>query len=262
MSNNVETAMRAQLQPQAQPYLAMSATTSALQPPAPIKLVVGLGNPTSQEISNYDDSYAQTRHNIGFQVINQILFYLKSGADTSAAAYNQETVCLPNCDAQLIKVGGTGAVHGQNNVLLCKPHHINLNHSGIPVKQIMDFYGISPQEVLVIADDLDSPVGAAKLKFNVGDGGHNGLKSIQASMGNTLEFWKIKMGVGHPRNNPYINGDGDSNAKVSILDYVLGTPTNPVEIDKLNHSKQVVTQFLLDNVILNQLSLQPKIFIK
>jgi aminoacyl-tRNA hydrolase len=73
-----------------------------------------------------------------------------------------------------------------------------MNRSGQSVAALANFYKIDPAEILVIHDDLDLPPGGIRLKQGGGNGGHNGLKDIQAKLG-TPDFWRLRLGIGHPR---------------------------------------------------------------
>jgi PTH1 family peptidyl-tRNA hydrolase len=73
-----------------------------------------------------------------------------------------------------------------------------MNRSGQSVAALANFYKIPPEEILVIHDELDLPPGGIRLKQSGGNGGHNGLKDIQAKLG-TPDFWRLRIGIGHPR---------------------------------------------------------------
>ena len=127
-------------------------------------LIVGLGNP--------GPNYTNTRHNIGFMVI-----------DALVAKYNAHKISTP-ANAELFKF--------QNHFLLKPLTYMNL--SGDAIAQVKNFYKID--DVVVIHDDLDLPFGAVRLKFGGGHGGHNGLRSTDARIGK--EYMRIRMGIGKP----------------------------------------------------------------
>lgn len=135
----------------------------------PDYLIVGLGNPGPQ--------YARTRHNVGFDVI-QVL-----------AAKHKIRLDVHKHKAQY----GLGTLDGLN-VVLAKPLTF-MNLSGQAVAAIARQYGIKPERILVVADDLDLPVGKAKMKPKGSSGGHKGHKSIIESLG-TEEYPRIKIGIG------------------------------------------------------------------
>lgn len=134
-------------------------------------LIVGLGNPGAQ--------YVQTRHNIGFMVIDQIA--ASAGIAIDKTKFNSKM--------------GTGRLAGQNVVLL-KPQTF-MNRSGQSVTAASQFYRTDPKNILVIHDELDLPFGTVKLKAGGGHAGHNGLRSIGQLMG-TLDFIRLRFGIGRP----------------------------------------------------------------
>ena len=148
-----------------------------------IKLIVGLGNP--------GEKYARTRHNAGYWWVDAI-------ADSKRAAWKKET-----------RFSGwtTRVEEGGVEFLLLKPSTY-MNESGRSVSSLMRFFKIEPNEMLVVHDELDLPPGAVKLKKGGGTGGHNGLTDIVDALG-TKEFWRLRVGIGHP-------GDKDL-----VADYVL-----------------------------------------
>jgi PTH1 family peptidyl-tRNA hydrolase len=82
-----------------------------------------------------------------------------------------------------------------------------MNRSGLSVRQLSDFYKIAPDDILVVYDELDLPVGSIRLKQGGGHGGHNGMRDIIAHIGES--FWRLRLGIGHPGN------------KADVIDYVL-----------------------------------------
>jgi PTH1 family peptidyl-tRNA hydrolase len=91
-----------------------------------------------------------------------------------------------------------------------------MNLSGRSVSGLARFFGISPQEILVVHDELDLLPGEAKLKFGGGIAGHNGLRDVAAQLG-TQEFWRLRIGIGHPRDSAIPQQD--------VADYVLAPPS-------------------------------------
>ena len=158
----------------------------------PIKLIVGLGNPGQK--------YAQTRHNVGFMFI-----------DALAEKYN---ITLKEIN-KFYGLASKENLFG-HSVWLLKPQTY-MNLSGKSVASILNFYKFDIDETLVIYDELDLPVGTAKLKKGGGHGGHNGLRDIIAATG-SKEFYRLRLGIGHP---------GDRNKVVS---WVLNRPTPDEEI--------------------------------
>jgi len=139
----------------------------------PIRLIVGLGNPGPE--------YETTRHNAGFWLADHY-------ADDLRATFNFEKAFF-GLVAKAKKGGDT--------VLLLKPATY-MNRSGQSVGALARFYKIAPEQVLVLHDELDLPPGQVKIKQGGSHAGHNGLKDIQAALG-TPNFWRIRIGIGHPR---------------------------------------------------------------
>jgi len=163
---------------------------------SPIKIIVGLGN--------IGDGYAQTRHNVGWWLLDKVLekFY-------SQTPWQKQT-----------KFNGVISKIQINNqiIFLLKPSTY-MNNSGISVKAVCSFYKILPHEILVIHDELDIAAGVLKLKIGGSAGGHNGLKSIDSQLG-TNKYWRLRLGINHPRNShlPTIQNQ-------SVSDYVLHAPS-------------------------------------
>ena len=139
-------------------------------------LVVGLGNPGPE--------YAATRHNVGFLV-----------ADLLADQYGVRMARHKRGHA-LAAEGRIGVPGSTTHVVLVEPLSF-MNDSGGPVKALMAFYGVEPDRLVVVHDELDIPFTAIRAKFGGGDNGHNGLKSIRRAIG-TGEFLRVRVGIGRP----------------------------------------------------------------
>lgn len=136
-------------------------------------IIVGLGNPGSE--------YNGTRHNIGFEVVDYI-----------ANKYNI------NINRVKFKgVYGEGFIEGKKVILLKPSTYMNL--SGESIREIINFYKLSSEEIIVIYDDISLPVGKIRIREKGSAGGHNGIKSIIQNL-NIDEFPRIKVGVGQPTN--------------------------------------------------------------
>ena len=132
--------------------------------------VFGLGNP--------DKEYDKTRHNIGFDVIDELASQMGVQVNTK----RHKALC------------GVGQI-GSEKVILVKPQTY-MNLSGESVRAVMDFYKLDPtKDIIVIADDISLPTGKIRIRAKGSAGGHNGLKSIIAHAG-TDQFTRIKVGVG------------------------------------------------------------------
>jgi PTH1 family peptidyl-tRNA hydrolase len=141
-------------------------------------LFVGLGNPGSQ--------YENTRHNIGFKVIDKLVEDL-AARDISKTSFH-------------------GKLYRNANSLFLKPTTF-MNLSGKSVQPVKDFFKVELEDIIVIHDDIDLPFGAVRFKRGGGHGGHNGLRSLDAHI--TPEYIRVRVGVGKPER------------KSQVADYVL-----------------------------------------
>src|SRR5690554_5081541 len=140
---------------------------------APIRLIIGLGNPGPE--------YEATRHNAGFWLADHI-------ADDLGASFKLEK----NFFAWVAKARYQGEA-----IILAKPTTF-MNRSGQAAGALMRFYKLQPEQVLVLHDELDLLPGQAKLKKGGGHAGHNGLRDIQQVF-SSPNFWRLRLGIGHPR---------------------------------------------------------------
>ncbi|HWU58065.1 MAG TPA: aminoacyl-tRNA hydrolase [Microbacteriaceae bacterium] len=136
-------------------------------------LVVGLGNPGLE--------YANTRHNVGRMVLDEL------ARRASATFKSHKTNAI-------VAEGRTAP--GGPRFVLAKPNTY-MNVSGGPVAQLLRFYSLGPERLIVLQDELDIPFDTLKLKFGGGHGGHNGVRDIIAAIG-TGEFIRVRVGVGRP----------------------------------------------------------------
>lgn len=148
-------------------------------------LIVGLGNP--------GEEYEHTRHNAGFDTVDKI------ASEIGVRYWKNECGALT----------GKGAYH-DIDVVLAKPQSY-MNTSGGPVKQLMNAYGLSPDHLVVIHDELDIDPGTIRVKFGGGHAGHNGLRSICDKLG-TRDWFRVRCGIGRPP------------GRMPVADYVLSLP--------------------------------------
>lgn len=135
-----------------------------------MQLLVGLGNP--------GDQYRDNRHNIGFMA-----------ADAIARHHN-----FPPFRQKFSGLVAEGTIDGQR-VLLLKPQTF-MNRSGDSVQAAVQFYKLGPGDVTVFYDELDLVPGKVRVKVGGGNGGHNGLRSIDPQIG--LDYRRVRLGIGHP----------------------------------------------------------------
>ena len=159
---------------------------------AGLRLIVGLGNPGTEHL--------RTRHNAGFWLVDAL-------AQREAVRFGAES-----------KLRGETAkiVLGGQPLWLLKPSTF-MNVSGASVGAALRYWKIEPEEMLVVHDDLDLPPGAARLKFDGGHGGQNGLRDIFAHLGHG-RFHRLRIGIGHPGH------------KDRVTDWVLGRPSAADEL--------------------------------
>ena len=143
-----------------------------------MKLIVGLGNPGKE--------YEDTRHNAGFKFIDE---YAKSKGLT----FNQNK----------FKGLYTTFINNGEKIILLKPQKY-MNLSGEVVRDFVKFFKIKTDDILIICDDLDTPLDKIKIKYKGSSGGHNGLKNIEQNL-NTNEYKRIKIGISNDKNEDRIN---------------------------------------------------------
>ena len=174
-----------------------------------IKLIVGLGNP--------EDKYINTRHNIGYMVIDNL---------------TKQYFTWPSNDFFNRLFEGNICIGYNQLVLMLKPT-TGMNSSGISVAKTIKELNIQPSQIFVIYDDINLPFGTIRLREGGSAGGHNGVKSIIKEL-QTEEFIRLKVGIGQPINS-------------TILDWVLSNFTE-FEQDQLsniiNFSSDIVTNIL------------------
>ena len=151
-----------------------------------IFLIIGLGNP--------GEKYAHTRHNAGFEVMDLL--------EKQYAVKLRKKVLQPWAAAEW--------TDGRKKIVLCKPLTF-MNNSGIAVKKLMDRFGVPPEQVLILYDDIDLPPGKIRVRKNGGPGTHNGMRSIVKETG-TDAFPRIRVGT------------GDRPAGQDLVSWVLGRP--------------------------------------
>ena len=144
-----------------------------------MKMIVGLGNIGTR--------YDETRHNTGFMVVDLLARDYHLGAFTHL---KQEAVAV------------SGIINGEK-VMLVKPTTF-MNDSGRAVGPLVDYYDIDLDNLVIVNDDLDMPVGKVRLKTHGASGGHNGLKSIISALG-TKNFNRVKVGIDHPQHGTVVS---------------------------------------------------------
>ena len=170
-----------------------------------MKLIVGLGNPGRE--------YENTRHNIGFMFIDE--YAKEKGIEINKKKFNGLYVDFIN--------------NGEKTILLKPQTYMNL--SGESVRAFVDFFKINIEDILIISDDLDMPIGKFKLRPTGSSGGHNGLKNIELHL-NTQNYKRLKIGISHNKN-------------IDTKDYVLGNLSKENQ-DTINDLKKIVNNIIDD----------------
>ena len=147
------------------------------------KMIIGLGNPGKK--------YEKTRHNVGFMVVERF-------AQNQGVSFNSNATF--KADIASIFLDG-------EKIYLVKPTTF-MNASGLAVRALLAYYGLSLADAIIIYDDLDMAVGKLRLREKGSAGGHNGIKSIIAETGQT-DFLRLKIGIGRPQHG-------------KVVDHVLG----------------------------------------
>ena len=164
---------------------------------SPIRLIVGLGNPGAE--------YERTRHNAGCWAVDELARILGAGSFSADKKMKAEVA---------------SATLDGRKIWLLKPQTF-MNCSGQSVGPFARFHNIAPQEILVVHDELDLLPGQLRIKLGGSSGGHNGLKDIQAALG-TPDYWRLRVGIGHPRSLQLNQG---------VADFVLHRPRQDEQID-------------------------------
>ena len=180
-----------------------------------MKMIVGLGNP--------GDEYKNTRHNIGFMVIDD--YVRKNDINDFHEKFN----------GLATKMNKDGEV-----VILLKPLSY-MNLSGTVIRKYADYFKIKPEDILVIHDDLDMPIGKIKVKFKGSSGGHNGIKNIIENL-HTEIFPRFKVGI---------MTQNEKRSNIEEKNYVLGKfSDNELKIfdEILNFSNNIIDDFINSDI--------------
>lgn len=152
-------------------------------------MLVGLGNP--------GEKYAQTRHNVGFMALDQL-------AQQEGAQFRQNG----KLQGSMAEIG-----HGPTRLRLLKPSTY-MNESGRSIRASLDWFGLRPDQMLVLVDDMDLPLGRLRLRRSGSAGGHNGLRSTISHLG-SQDFARLRIGIGAPAQDAALR-------KARTISHVLG----------------------------------------
>lgn len=175
-------------------------------------LIVGLGNPEAD--------YSKTRHNMGFNVINEIS--KKYEIDVTRTKFNG--------------LYGSGII-GNNKVILLKPQTF-MNLSGESVKEFMNFYKLELENLIIIYDDIDTEPGEIRIRKSGGPGTHNGMKSVVHCLA-ADNFTRIRVGIGTPNEN------------TDMIEHVIGAvPEEEMKVmmDGVHKASNALEEILTNNI--------------
>lgn len=176
-----------------------------MMPDHPVKLIVGLGNPGPQHDSN--------RHNAG-------VIFLRHLCKSYGGQLRGETKFYGESGS--ININGT-------DVKLLFPTTF-MNHSGKSVAAICKFYKIMPENMLVAYDEIDFDIGVTKFKEGGGHGGHNGIRDIINAIGGKCEFFRLRIGVGHPGHKSMVANYVLSDPPRSEADIIMSTIEDAIRV--------------------------------
>ncbi len=158
-----------------------------------VRLIVGLGNPGTK--------YADNRHNIGFMCIDHFA--------------NIHSLTFARSRSQAKIAEGRIADH---DIVLAKPQTF-MNNSGVSVGGLVRKFKVKTENLIVIHDDLDLPLGRIRIRLGGSSGGHKGINSIVEHLGGNQEFVRVRVGIGRPNGSNSVKGEDE------VISYVLGNFT-------------------------------------
>ena len=169
-----------------------------------MKLIVGLGNPGLK--------HEKTRHNLGFMVLDAFF--------KNYTSPKEEFKTEKKFQAEIVQITWQPKKGKEEKIILVKPQTF-MNASGISVSHIVNFYKISANDIWVIHDEIDLPLGAMKIRLGGSSAGHKGVESILEKL-KTDKFWRFRMGIGAQKSSRF-NRDNNQKSKLrAIDDFVLG----------------------------------------
>ncbi len=149
-----------------------------------MKLIVGLGNP--------GEEYDMTRHNLGFLVMDRFLKDITSVKDSKWSESSK-------LKSQYFITEWQPKLSESEKIIIAKPETY-MNNSGMAVKLLLDFYKLDINDLWVVHDDLDLPLGKLKIRFGGAGAGHHGVEHVIDTLGSD-KFWRFRLGIGNPRHS-------------------------------------------------------------
>ncbi len=187
------------------------------------RLIVGLGNP--------GEKYENTRHNIGFMVVDELAEKLTKGpVDWEESSRFNSFILLSSA----------------RNIILAKPQSF-MNASGAVVAKVAQYYKVSAENIWIVHDDVDLPLGKIKIRLGGAAAGHHGVESIMANLG-TDKFLRFRLGIGHPGRGAdahvedYVLKDFDTNEK-SEVKHLTKQTLQALEVSLKDGPEKAMNQF-------------------
>lgn len=174
-----------------------------------MKLLVGLGNP--------GEKYSKVRHNLGFMIVDEFIKKVEGGRwkiGVEGRGWKMED----RFKSEIIKAG---------DLLLVKPQTY-MNKSGMAIRLLVDYYKISPEDVIIIHDELDLPLGKIKVRFGGAAAGHHGVESIIDSLGSD-KFIRVRLGIGNLRTQSGERKGQTISAEKFVLDSFMHSERSQVK---------------------------------
>ena len=187
-------------------------------------LIAGLGNP--------GDKYKQTRHNIGFLVIDEIT---KNLSTTNITNQNFQSITKKNLSN-----------------IYAKPQTF-MNLSGESILNIVEYYNITNENIIIVHDDLDLPFGTVKFKIGGGHGGHNGLRSIDSHIGK--DYIRVRVGIGKPKEKNDVANyvlSNFSKEEFKELEDIIPHVINAIDAIKISSIEEVKSKYTIKTKETNQ----------
>ncbi len=177
-----------------------------------MKLIVGLGNP--------GDKYESTRHNLGFVVLDHLV---KNSQSVSKGKWEKN----PKLKSEVFIMDWQPKTGTADKIVFAKPQTY-MNNSGMAVSLISQFYKIDPNDIWIIHDELDLPIGSMKIRMGGSGAGHHGIESIMEHL-KTDKFWRFRLGIGQTKNHEEMAKHNFKNATDYVLENFVGKESSTVK---------------------------------
>lgn len=180
-----------------------------------MKLILGLGNP--------GDTYYNTRHNLGFMVLDH---FLQNQAPPETSWSEEKT--LKSITASFL----AKTMIGEAKILLAKPQTY-MNNAGMAVALLTRYFAIASEDVFVLHDDIDLPLGSLRIRRGGSSAGHHGVDSVMKAL-DTDQFWRFRLGIGHPKRH------GDVNVEKRVIHNVEDFVIAPFASDEQGKVRKLI----------------------